>query len=73
MFLTIDNKFLNIVLFLFIYSSPSLLHSYGKYYKLIVNDEIFFLDFSFYILYSLCIAILIGYLKDIFRNIKKEI
>ena len=69
-FLEIDNNFLNILLFLFIYSSPSLLHSYEKYYKLIVNDEIFVLDFSFYILYSLCIAILLGYLKDIFRNIK---
>jgi len=69
-FIEIDNNFLNIVLFLFIYSSPSLLHAYEKYYKLIVNDEIFVLDFSFYILYSLCIAILIGYLKDIFINIK---
>jgi len=70
-FLEMDNNFLNSILFLFIYSSPSLLHAYEKYYKLTVNDEIFVLDFSFYILYSLCFAILIGYLKDIFINIKK--
>ena len=66
----IDNKFINIILFLFIFSSPTLLHAYEKYYKLIVNDEIFILDFSFYFVYALCTAILYGYLRDIFRKIK---
>lgn len=69
-FLDYEQQFFSVLLFLFIYSSPSLLHAYQKYYKLVVNDEIFYLDFSFYIVYSLCIVLLFRYTLEIFRKIK---
>ena len=42
-FLDYEQQSFSVLLFLFIYSSPSLLHAYQKYYKLVVNDEIFLL------------------------------
>jgi len=39
---------------IFIYTSPSLLHAYENYYKIVRNDEIFFLDFSFYFFIAIC-------------------
>ena len=69
-FLDYEQQFFSVLLFLFIYSSPSLLHAYQKYYKLVVNDEIFYLDFSFYIVYSLCIVLLFRYTLEIYKNIK---
>ena len=39
---------------IFMYTSPSLLHAYEDYYKIIRNDEIFFLDFSFYFFIAIC-------------------
>ena len=39
---------------IFMYTSPSLLHAYEDYYKIVRNDEIFFLDFSFYFFIAIC-------------------
>ena len=39
---------------IFMYTSPSLLHAYEDYYKINRNDEIFFLDFSFYFFIAIC-------------------
>ena len=43
---------------IFMYTSPSLLHAYENYYKIVRNDEIFFLDFSFYFFIAVCLKTL---------------
>ncbi len=43
---------------IFMYTSPSLLHAYESYYKIIRNDEIFFLDYSFYFFVAICLKTL---------------
>lgn len=49
--------------FLFLYSSPNLMYSYGRLYKINVNDDIYYFDLLFYIIFSLSIAILIQLIK----------
>tara|TARA_B100000212_G_scaffold296086_1_gene239350 strand:- start:259 stop:1017 length:759 start_codon:yes stop_codon:yes gene_type:complete len=53
--------------FVFIYSSPNLMYSYERLYKINVNDEIYYFDLSFYIIFSISIAILI-HLTNLFRT-----
>jgi len=49
--------------FVFLYSSPNLMYSYGRLYKINVNDGIYYFDLLFYIIFSLSIAILIQLIK----------
>lgn len=50
---------------IFIYSSPTLLHTYTKYYILTLQDEFYFFDFSFYLFLVICFRIMINSLKNI--------
>ena len=52
LFKRINLSFISMTLFM--YTSPSLLHAYENYYKIVRNDEIFFLDFSFYFFIAIC-------------------
>lgn len=60
----VKNKYFTSVFSLFIFSSPTLLHSYSKYFKLIENDEFYYFDFSFYLFIAVVIKILIEFLID---------
>ena len=52
LFKKINLSFISMTIFM--YTSPSLLHAYEEYYKIVRNDEIFFLDFSFYFFIAIC-------------------
>jgi len=52
LFKKINLSFISMTIFM--YTSPSLLHAYENYYKIVRNDEIFFLDFSFYFFIAIC-------------------
>lgn len=52
LFKKINLSFISMTIFM--YTSPSLLHAYANYYKIVRNDEIFFLDFSFYFFIAVC-------------------
>ena len=49
---------------LFIYSSPTLLHAYDKYFYLVENDQFYFFDLSFYLLLTFMIKQVWNYLKS---------
>ncbi len=61
------NSLILISFFVFLYSSPNLMYSYERLYKINVNDEIYYFDLLFYIIFSISIAILI-HLTNLFRT-----
>ena len=52
--------------FVFLYSSPNLMYAYERLYKINTNDEIYYFDLLFYIIFSVSIAILI-HLINLFK------
>jgi hypothetical protein len=56
-FLSSPSKVPLLSMMIFMFTSPSLVHAYEVYYKIIRNDEIYFLDFSFYFFIALCLKI----------------
>lgn len=73
--INVKNKYFTSVILVFLFSSPSLLHSYEKFYKLVEMDEFYYFDFSFYLLIAIVVKCLMEYLINnevrsyIFENV----
>ncbi len=66
--LVIDKNYLILTsFFVFLYSSPNLMYAYERLYKINMNDDIYYFDLLFYIIFSVSIAMLI-HLIDLFKT-----
>lgn len=68
--LQLEDKVLMLSLAIFIFSSPGLLHSYGKLFQLVENYQFAYLDISFYLLVAILVNKYKFYLKRNFLNYK---
>jgi len=67
---SIKNKYFTSVFIVFIFSSPTLLHSYTKYFRLVENDQLYYFDFSFYFFIAITIKSLFDFVYPLLINRK---